>query len=480
MPVMNSHLLIALSFGIGLLCVLLIRALDKHEKEPFGHLFAVACWGGLWANFICLGLYDLVYRLGITRIETIWGALFIIGPLEELSKFLALLSSYFIIKNQMDEPLDGILYMACVALGFSLIENYTYAMHSPVSSGGLFFARLAICTPVHISFSALVGLAFYICSRNLKAYGLLIAALVYASLIHGIYDLVIFNGWTIFVLAMVIWFALKTTHAFLCYATAKSPFRESLSAFIQTHGVPGKMAGLACLNCGSTNPKHTSYLGKEPLQKCDGCHCHVTTQKGLINILHHFAPSSAKLKAPIRKLPGHDRQILTRLADAMLSKKLKIACFRLGALNAILETQNHLTISKMESRWWFPEYLFRFSGQQRSFNPKKIAWRGVRHLRHWLIYPFTTEKRKRLFFPDTAGPTWNWWAFFIPELWYLYHEIWGVFFLTGALYGVAGYLYLYGGLDPYSRIPWGLWLVLRIVSGRFGNTLYYHRHGNWD
>ena len=476
---MNAYLIIALSFGLGLLCVHLIRSLDKHEKEPFAHLFAVACWGGLWANFICLWLYHLVYWAGLTNIENNWGALFVIGPVEELSKFLALLSSYFIFKKQLDEPLDGILYMACVALGFSLIENYTYALQTQTHVSYLLFARLAICTPVHISFSALIGLAFYICIRNPKAYGLLIAALVYASVVHGIYDLVIFNGWTIFILTLVIWFALKMTYAFLGYATAKSPFRTSLSIFIQTHTAPEKKAGLACLACGSTNPKQTSCLGKERIQKCDGCRCHVTTRKGLFNILHHFAPACARLKSRIREQPDQDRQILTLLGDAMLSKSRNLACFELGALNAVLEQHNHSTIAKMESHWWFPEYLFRYGDRPRSFNSKKIAWRGFRHLRHWLIYPFTSEKRKKLFFPDTEGPAWNWGAFFIPELWYLYHEVWGVFFLIWMSYAIAGYFSLYHGATPCSRVGWGLWLAMRVVSGRIGNTVSYYRHGQY-
>ena len=477
---MNSYSFIALSFGVGLLCVVLIRALDKHEKEPFGHLFAVTCWGGLWANFICLGLYDLIFRLGITRLETFWGALFIIGPVEELSKFLALLSSYFIIKNQLDEPLDGILYMACVALGFSLIENYTYAVQSHTTGSYLFFARLAICTPVHISFSALMGLAFYVCLGNPKAYGLLIGAWIYGSMVHGIYDLAIFHGWTIFLLALVIWFVLKTTYVFTSYTTAKSPFRQSLSAFIQAHAMPEKLPGLTCLNCGSTHSKQTSYLGKEPLQKCDHCQCHVTTPKGLANILHHFAPACAKLKSHLKKLPDQDRLTLTELTGVTLSKSRDLVCFELGPLNAILEKCNHTTISKMESHWWFPEYLFHFKGRPRPLNSGKIAWRGVRHLRHWLIFPFTSEKHKKLFFPHTQGPAWNWWAFWVPELWYLYHEIWGVFFLVGIIYAIAIYLSMRSGIDLHSKIGWSLWLLLRILSGRYGSMMRYYRHGKWD
>ena len=56
----------------------------------------------------------------------------------------------------MDEPTDSLIYMACVALGFSLIENYFYAVRNP-STTPLIAIRLIICTPMHIAFSIFLG-----------------------------------------------------------------------------------------------------------------------------------------------------------------------------------------------------------------------------------------------------------------------------------------------------------------------------------
>ena len=212
---------ILLSFAVGLICVHGLRRLDKYEREPFGRLFAVVVWGGLWANYICLLLYGGLRGAGVTDLENSLGALLVIGPVEELSKLLALATSYAIFKRDLDEPLDGILYMACVALGFSLIENYYYAVELYPGRGFLFFTRLAICTPVHIAFSACMGLAFYIWVNNARAWGLLVCAFVYASLVHGIYDMVIFNHWTVVALALVIWLTIKATLALTAYAIEK-------------------------------------------------------------------------------------------------------------------------------------------------------------------------------------------------------------------------------------------------------------------
>ena len=256
---MNSIWLVLLSFCIGLVCVQLLRWLDKYEREPLGSLFAVTLWGGLWANFICLLFYGSLNSLGIYNLDNTMGALLAIGPVEEFSKLLALLTSYFIFARQMDEPLDGILYMACVALGFSLIENYSYAVNLQPGGNSLFLTRLVICTPVHIAFSAFMGLAFYIWVNNTKAWGILVYAFAYASLVHGTYDMLIFNGWTVVVLAIVIWLTIKATLAMLRYATAISPFRKTLGALL-SNGAPPEQDGMTCLHCGSDRPKMTSRL----------------------------------------------------------------------------------------------------------------------------------------------------------------------------------------------------------------------------
>ena len=89
----KAHIFIGLSFLIGLVCVRTIQSFDKHEKEPFLKMFAVTCWGGLWSIVFTAAIYMGLNWVGITGSKTTLGALFIIGPVEELAKFLALLSS---------------------------------------------------------------------------------------------------------------------------------------------------------------------------------------------------------------------------------------------------------------------------------------------------------------------------------------------------------------------------------------------------
>ena len=77
---MTTHLIksygfILLSLSIGLVCVAYIRSKDRFEKEPYGHLLAVACWGGLWSYIISGLLYDLLAHWGVGDLQNTWGFL---------------------------------------------------------------------------------------------------------------------------------------------------------------------------------------------------------------------------------------------------------------------------------------------------------------------------------------------------------------------------------------------------------------------
>ena len=364
---MTTHLIksygfILLSFSIGLLCLGYIRSKDRFEKEPYGHLLAVACWGGLCSYIISGLLYDLLAHWGVNDLRNTWGALLVIGPVEEGSKLAALFSSYIIIRKQLNEPVDGLLYMACVALGFSLIENYFYAMDAPTGGSRLFFARLLICTPSHINFSAFMGLAFYFLVQYRGGTWLILPAFAYAAVVHGLYDMVVFNGFFIALLALVIWLAYKGAVSLLGYATAKSQFRQNLWSFLNTYPRAYLMRGLKCPACGSKAYKPTYRLLSQTIQKCDQCDSHITTPGGLRAILHHFsaAPSRNFLGRPIigKRIRGKapessimESSIINRSSDG------RRISFNLKVLNHLIVQQNRQTVRRMERHWWFPAKL---------------------------------------------------------------------------------------------------------------------------
>ena len=357
MQLTNAHILIALSFLIGLFCIRYIQSFDKHEKEPFSKMLLVTCWGGAWSIIITVGLYMGLGYLGISGSKTTVGALLVIGPVEEFAKFMALLTSYFIYRSEFDEPVDGIIYMSCVALGFSLIENFFYAMRP--DSEYLLIWRLFISTPMHICFSAFMGLSFYLWRQNYKATGLLVISFILACLSHGTYNLIIFNGYAVIALAVVIGVILSWTMDLLSYATALSPHRVPLKAFIAAAQNPELRKGIECLNCGSINPKLTYKNGRILIQKCDGCDQYVTTRKSLFKIFQHYAATFKTVPRSHLTRTSSDPALASLYGGNIFSKSKGVACFDLDSLNGALEERNLSIIESMENKWWFPKGLYR-------------------------------------------------------------------------------------------------------------------------
>ena len=62
---MLESILVALSFGIGLLVVQHLRRFDLHEQEPFGAMAAVALCGGILSILISFFLYRMLHANGI-------------------------------------------------------------------------------------------------------------------------------------------------------------------------------------------------------------------------------------------------------------------------------------------------------------------------------------------------------------------------------------------------------------------------------
>ena len=352
----RTYLFILLSLSIGVLCVRHIRSKDRYEKEPYIYLLGVTIWGGFCAYYIAGGLYEMLPRWEIYDLENTWGALLIIGPVEEFAKLSALFLSYWIFRKQLNEPVDGLLYMTCVALGFSLIENHQYAMQPQVGAPWILLSRLLISTPAHINFSVFMGLAFYLFVQNKRAWYLLIPAFVYASLAHGVYDMIIFNGYFFFLLAAVMGLAYKAAVGLLGYATAKSNFRNTLWSQLTT-AEPVEQEAAPCPRCGNKAIKPAYRLLSQTIQKCDQCMDFITTADGLHTIMHHFAA------APGRSFLGRPRfaEFTTFYLEAhptvAKSSDRQWVSFDLIRLNHIIEANNQHTIDRMEKRWWFPKGL---------------------------------------------------------------------------------------------------------------------------
>ena len=353
----QSQTFILLSFAIGVICVFYIRSKDRFEKEPLFILATVVLWGGVWSYVISGILYETLARWGIDNLANARGALLVIGPVEEISKLAALFSCYFFIRKQLNEPVDGLLYMACVALGFSLIENYYYAMSTSQGATALFFSRLLICTPAHINFSAFMGLAFYMFVKNRHSFPLLVAAFCYGAIVHGVYDMIAFSGMWLFLLVVVVWLSYRFAVKLLGYATAKSQFRINLANYLNDDARPRMAFDRPCPVCREAVVGPTIHLHAHRITRCENCGNFVTSSKGLRSILHHFVAAPAKsffgrldMETTAETRPSGD-PIVRKSPDG------QTVAFDLAQLNRMIDIDNQRIIDQVESRWWYPKVL---------------------------------------------------------------------------------------------------------------------------
>lgn len=105
------------------------RQIDVFEQEKIAPLFLAMFIGGL-SPYLSLFIYGIFDRLGFEENGSFFNdalfAVFGIGLNEELCKLAAVIVVFKILKKQINEPIDVLIYAGVTALGFSLVENYNY------------------------------------------------------------------------------------------------------------------------------------------------------------------------------------------------------------------------------------------------------------------------------------------------------------------------------------------------------------------
>lgn len=128
-----------------------------------------------------------------TALPMLVGCFLVIGPAEEISKFLAV--RLFVYRNkEFNEPLDGIIYAAAAALGFASLENVLYVMdwHTLHLHWGTLGVRSLLALPGHVIFSTTWG---YALGRQKFDARYRVWPMVLASAgLHGLYDFLLMFG----------------------------------------------------------------------------------------------------------------------------------------------------------------------------------------------------------------------------------------------------------------------------------------------
>lgn len=206
---------------------------DRSTREGAGPMARAFLWGTL--SVIPALILEIMFGTagqGATMLE----CFLVIGPAEELAKFLATLRT---IKNEpeFDEPSDGIVAAAAVALGFAFAENLGYFAGA---SGGLMLVRSVLSVPGHVLFAVFYGAAIgrYRCLPGASAWGL-VRGLAMASAVHGLFDALLFHASLnpvlflgMFLLLVIFQWRMYRRLAAQCAAEGRSLRRQNENVFV--------------------------------------------------------------------------------------------------------------------------------------------------------------------------------------------------------------------------------------------------------
>lgn len=246
---------------------------DKKEKEPFGLLVGLF-FGGVGSVVTAL-IGEEIGGLIIpedTLVGGILHAMIVVGPSEELSKFLVL----FLItwKNRhFNYSYDAIVYAVFVSLGFAAIENIGYVF---IFGAGTGLVRMFTSVPGHACFSVFMGF-FYskakyaqVTKEKGKCALFIILSMLVPIILHGIFDAILMGGnatqeISLIGMTLVLWiFYMAAMFAVSIVLIVKSSKNDFCIVDVpekneQTIYIPNVVGTWTC-TCGSVN--YLNYCGK--------------------------------------------------------------------------------------------------------------------------------------------------------------------------------------------------------------------------
>ena len=105
------------------------RRIDVFEKEKVLPLIVALLIGGI-TPYLCLYNYELLAKAGFTEkgqwLNDLLFAILGVGLNEEICKLAGVLVVFRLLRRQINEPIDYLIYAGVTALGFAMVENYYY------------------------------------------------------------------------------------------------------------------------------------------------------------------------------------------------------------------------------------------------------------------------------------------------------------------------------------------------------------------
>ena len=147
--------------------VILIYYLDLYEREPVSVAIAAFLWGAFAATALALdaaGWDEVLANVTTPGFAVRWGPSLTAPVIEEFLKGAGLVLLYLIVRDEVDDMMDGFVYGALCGLGFAVVEDVVYFMagFGGTPSGVLegFYVRVVSSGLYgHVLYTGLVGMA---------------------------------------------------------------------------------------------------------------------------------------------------------------------------------------------------------------------------------------------------------------------------------------------------------------------------------
>ena len=146
---------------------LLIYYLDLYEREPLSVAFAAFLWGAFAATALALdadGWDQVLAQVTGPEFAARWAPALTAPVIEEFLKGAGIVLLYLIVRDEIDDVMDGFVYGALCGLGFAVVEDVLYFMAAfggtPAGVLQGFYVRvLSSGLYGHVLYSGLVGMA---------------------------------------------------------------------------------------------------------------------------------------------------------------------------------------------------------------------------------------------------------------------------------------------------------------------------------
>ncbi len=171
----------------------------SYRGAPLKMLLITFLLGGLVTLPVGL-IYGFILDLELEDIATADFAtvatamFFIVGPVEEVSKFLAVRIGVYNTRH-LNEPLDGLIYGAAASLGFATAENIGYAL---LFGPEVMIVRGPVSTVAHVIFGSIWALSLNPQAPAGRQNVIMLIALAGAAALHGAFNVLAFSVWGIF------------------------------------------------------------------------------------------------------------------------------------------------------------------------------------------------------------------------------------------------------------------------------------------